>query len=129
MGQGEYNGKYDEIVQSKDELTPEIVEQCIDRRKYTRDGEQSRLKMIGKSNFAFFTTFIIRYNQLHSIEQLRKGGYAKKFESWIHKVSMREKMPMHEKCVQMALDYAINAHYNEFKELNLATYMKSYSNM
>ena len=129
MGQREYNGKYEEIVQSKEELTPEMVEKFIDRRQYTRKAEQASLKLIRDSDYSFFTTFIIRYNQLHELEQIRQGKYAKKFSAWIRKVAMREKMPLHNKCVRMALEYAVNAHYNEFEELNLATYMRSYSKM
>lgn len=129
MGQREYNGKYEEIVQSKEELTPEMVEKFIDRRQYTRKAEQASLKLIRDSDYSFFTTFVIRYNQLHELEQIRQGKYAKKFSAWIRKVAMREKMPLHNKCVRMALEYAVNAHYNEFEELNLATYMRSYSKM
>tara|TARA_R110000744_G_scaffold209978_1_gene329004 strand:+ start:1578 stop:1970 length:393 start_codon:yes stop_codon:yes gene_type:complete len=129
MGQREFNGKYEEILESKDELTTELVDKFIDRRQYTRKAEQSCLKLIREANHSFFTTFIIRYNQLHEIEQIRQGNYAKKFGAWIRRVSMRDKLPLHNKCVEMALGYAINAHYNEFKELNLANYMKSYHKM
>jgi|19_taG_2_1085344.scaffolds.fasta_scaffold00240_3 hypothetical protein len=129
MGQREYNGKYEEILESKEELTPEFMEKMVDRRVYTQYSEEVIQKLIRKSNDAFFTTFIIRYNQLHEMEQIRQGKYGRKFMAWLRRVSMREKLPMHNKCVQMALEYSVNAHYNEFKQLNLANYMKSYSKL
>lgn len=133
MGQSEYNGKYEGILRTKDlpeEHDKEVFEQqYIDRRDYTRRAETSAQKIIDKSTHKFFSTFIIRYNQLHDFEQIRTTGYGRKFASWLRKVALREKLPLHEKCVRIALEYAINAHYNNFKDISIANYMRTTKDM
>lgn len=110
-----------------DEQLNTDIDEWVKKNEYRRKCEAKILKLNGAAIYPLLSSIVAHYSVLHEFESIKRGNPMQKFMSWIRRCAFKKVLPHHNKLLEKAVAHAISQHYDDFNDISLASYLKSYT--